>query len=176
MLPNSILKECSQFLSQANGNPLYRALPRQGDGFRKVKMRKKNKYSHRFEKFFDKAFDAHYKDFRLRSMVAKTSYPETIESDREVFYIFPIDGYKVLYNDQINDYTSYIESFEPLIDHEEAAEKVLSPLFEYAYTAGNIQDAAKSGADILVYGIPYYYAIRESLIVNYNDFVSHCGN
>lgn len=173
MPPSSIIKECSTFLKDAGASPLYKMLPSVGEGFRRVKIRKKSKHEHLFERYFDMAFGSEYKDLRLRSMIAQTNEPIVESNGMEVFYVFPIDGYRILYNKQIPDYAQYIEALSETIHNTNSVEELLTHLFQYAYQHGTAKEAAESGTDVLVYDIPYYYAVRKSLITNYNDFITY---
>lgn len=172
MPPSSILKECSEFLDRSGGRPLYRLLPTEGEGFRKVKIRKKNRHEHSFERYFDMAFGHRYKDLRLRSMIAQSREPESNNPSLEAFYVFPTNGFRILYNQQIDDYNSYIKTLEGILHNTGSMEQLLKNLFEYAYVEGDIVDAMKSGSDILIYDIPYYYAVRKSLIHDYHNFIN----
>lgn len=173
MPPSSILKDCSEFLSKAGNSPLYKLLPTSGEGFRKIKIRKKNRHEHSFERYFDMAFGHQYKDLRLRSMIAQSKEPDNKNPLLEPFYVFPTNGFKILYNQQIDDYASYIKNLEGILHNTGSMEQLLKSLFEYAYVEGDILEAVKSGSDILVYDIPYYYAVRKSLVQSYDNFISY---
>lgn len=174
MLPSSILKECNQFLTESNTKPLLRALPKIGDGFRKVKVRKKSRYNNPLEHYFDIAFFTKYKEIRLRSMIVQTTIPAEIQADQELFYVFPINDYKILYNPQVNDYVAYATSLRPIIETLHSAESLLVDLFEHTYESQGLEQAIDSGAEILIYNIPYYYAIRSSLYNDYKDVLTGC--
>ena len=176
MLPNTILKECKQFLDESKCRPLLRALPTNGEGFRRIKVRKKSKYLHPLEKHFDTAFQNKYKEIRLRSMIVQTTPLTWMVAEHEPFYVFPIDGYKILYNKQVTDYTQYAAYLHGIIDSTKDYESLLSQLFEYAYETSSLPQAIDSGAEILIYDIPYYYAIRASLVENYSNFVTLCND
>ena len=172
MLPDTIIRECSQFLSETNGTPLIRTLPIVGEGFRKVKLRKRNRYTEQSEVFFDKAFSDRQVELRLRSMIAHSIPPVDIADELELFYVFPINGYKILYNKNVNDYREYASTLAPIIATS-VAEELLTQLFEYTYEDDDINDAILAGAEILIYNISYYYAVRASLYGGYDDLVSN---
>lgn len=176
MLPSSILKECNQFLAESNSKPLLRALPKIGDGFRKVKVRKKNKYNDPLEQYFDIAFLNKYREIRLRSMIVQTTAPNLTTEDKELFYVFPINEYKILYNRQIDSYAAYAASLRPVVENLDSAESLLVHLFEHTYESHSLEEAIDAKAEILIYNIPYYYAIRSSLYQDYNDVLTGCIN
>lgn len=172
MPPSSIIANCRQFLSESNGQPLYKMLPTNGEGFRRVKIRRKARHSHLLEKYFDMAFREEYPDLRLRSMVAHTRIPTDVSSPyEELFYVFPTDGYKVLFNRNLNDYETYLDSLNPLIS---SSETLVKDVIEYSFEKSlHIHEAIEIGGDVLVYNIQNYYAIRASLIADYNNFVTY---
>lgn len=174
MPPKSILHNCSQFLRESEGKPLYRLLNSSGDGFRRIKIRKKNRHEFELEKYFDKAFSHEYKDVRLRSVIAHTSPPAQEDPSREPFYIFPTDGYKALFNRQVSDYVEYIKELQLSIDGCGNPDQLMEMLFSYAYVStDNIQEAMLPNSTILIYGIQDYYAVRVSLVEDYNNFINY---
>lgn len=172
MLPDTILNECSEFLLRSECRPLYRPLQISGDGFRRVKIRKKASYAHRYDEYFDLAFKHKREDLRLRSLIAQTQTTPVMDAALERFYVFPINGYKILYSQQIKDYSEYLKLLESVLSDTDMADSILKKLFQNAYQEDSIIDAMDTGSNILVYNIPYYYAIRESLIVDYKAFVA----
>lgn len=171
MLPTTITTTCSDFISETN-TPLYRVLPARGEGFRKIKIRRKTKHNHQFEQYFDDAFGSQYKDMRLRSLIAHTREPQNIALDMEVFYVFPPNGYKLLFAHHIENFDEHIATLGTMLNqHSESASDLLKRVFEFTYQQGSISEAAKTGADVMIFDIQNYYAIRKSLIVDYNKFV-----
>lgn len=173
MPPSSIIKECSEFLESSNGRPIFRMLPTAGEGFRKIKIRKKTRHNKEFERYFDMAFREQYKDLRLRSMIAQTKPLTSVSSGMEEFYIFPPNGFQVMFNKQVESYVEYIDSLQDVIASSNNAEELLRSLFRYTYTNGDIGDAIAHGSDILIYDIPYYYAVRKSLFPDYSSFITY---
>ncbi len=173
MPPSSIIKECSEFLESSNGRPIFRMLPSSGEGFRKIKIRKKTKHTKEFERYFDMAFREQYKDLRLRSMIAQTKPHADVTVGMEEFYIFPPNGFQVIFNKQIESYAEYIDSLQEVIQTSNNAEELLRSLFRYTYTKGNISEAISCGSDVLIYDMSYYYAVRKSLFPDYSSFITY---
>lgn len=174
MPPSTLVKECSQFLQQSEKNPLFKLLPSHGEGFRKVKIRKKKTHEYKIEKYFDIAFMGEYKDLRLRSLIAHTKEPDIIPEGRELFYVFPVDGYKVLVNPVIQDYKEFIFSLECALQTANIdSSSILNDLFSTGYSESDIKSAAAHKSDIFIYGISHYYAIRKSLVDDYHNFISY---
>lgn len=171
MLPKTIQLECSQFLAESAGLPLIKSLPSVGEGFRKVKVRRRNSYSHEYERYFDASMSGIYKDIRLRSIMIDRSTSIIEDDSLEPFYIFPIDGYKILYNKHVTNSTQYMQEIDKIVKDSVDAENLLKHLFEFTYGNIDLKTALQEDAEIIIYSIPYYYAIRKTLIENYANFI-----
>lgn len=170
ILPPTIKRECSIFLHESNNKPLIKNLSIRNDGFKKIKVRKKKKQDI-FIEAFNIAFPEHKNIFQ-RSIFANgdnASIPPT-NSDIEPFYIFPIDGYKFMYNIQVkNSSLEYKESIDNILKNinENAAIEIFSDIIRKNYNNNDLEHGINSDAEIIIYGIPYYYAIRKSLVDHY---------
>lgn len=103
-------------------------------------------------------------------MVAQTATPSIIAPGDEIFYVFPPNGFRVLYNTQIDDYFDYINTLDNIIaDSPDVNEDIVKDVIGDAYTETDLTNAFKNGSDVLIYNISYYYAIRESLLQNVID-------
>lgn len=166
----TIESECSQFLKESKQLPLYKMLPRKYDGFTKVKVRYQKNLAD-----IDKLFFEYYKTERnLFTKCIITNGVQNICEEREKFYIFPINGYKFLYNTQIGDYQStYTEMLNVLHNNIEpsAVNSIIHDHFKTTYTSSNLACGIETGCQIILYGIPYYYAIRASIIEDYSNFL-----
>jgi hypothetical protein len=172
MLP-TLSKECSEYLNLSQGCPLLKNLPIHNDGFRKVKVRKKKNLNSNFIELFNEVFEDH-DDLYQRAVFASSNIlvPDPIENV-EPFYIFPIDGFKFVYAENVsNTSNTYKEMFDKLmqnLDNEQGIEIFLDVL-RFNYKKDDLVHGIKSGSEIIIYGIPYYYAIRKSIIDDYRKF------
>ena len=171
MLLPTLYKECSDYLRESKGLPLLKNLSVHYDGFKKVKVRKKNKHDATVEAF-NKSFPKHKNAFQ-RSIFANTesTFMQSVDLLLEPFYIFPVDGYKFVYNPQVSNFANqYGKDIQNLINtvSKSAAIDMISMVIAQSYTDKNLYEGMKSGAEIILYGIPYYYAIRKSLVDDYN--------
>jgi len=175
MLP-TIEKECSIFLKESNGYPLLKNLPTNNDGFRKVKVRKKKNVSDNLTNVFNETFKD-YNDLLQRAIFAYTiiSFDPSEDLEYEPFYIFPINGYKFLYAEGVvNTTESYKNTLDKLLEtYGENGIKTFQELLKYQYSFTKLGDALNSYSEIIIYDIPYYYAIRYSLIEDYQKFVGY---
>ena len=169
ILPPTIKHECSIFLEESNNKPLIKNLSIYNDGFKKIKVRKK-KQQDIFTKAFNIAFPEH-KDIFQRSIFANgDNAVMPIINNVEPFYIFPIDGYKFMYNIQVkNSSIEYKESIDNILKNinVSAAIEIFSDIIRKSYNNIDLEHGINSDAEIIIYGIPYYYAIRKSLVDHY---------
>ena len=170
ILPPTVKRECSIFLKESNNKPLIKNLSIRNDGFKKIKVRKK-KQQNVFINAFNIAFPEH-KDIFQRSVFANGDNAINMDSNNEIepFYIFPIDGYKFLYNTQVrNSSIEYKESIDNILKNinVSSAIDIFSDIIRKNYSNSNLEHGIDSDAEIIIYGIPYYYAIRKSLVDHY---------
>lgn len=168
MIP-TISNECSQFLKESNGQYLVKNLPKKYQGFAKVKVRLR-KQKTGFGENLNKAFEDEKSHLHQRSVFAYTDTSMLSDTpDTEPFYIFPIDGYSVMFNPVIKDAEKDYNQYNELkIDNE-----IISDQLKISYQTGSISEAINSSCEIIIYGIPYYYALRVSLVEDYNLFFNN---
>jgi hypothetical protein len=166
MIP-TISNECSQFLTESNGNYLVKQLPSAYQGFSKVKVRLgKNKKG--FVENFNRAFEDRRPSLHQRAIFAHANINLLQETQErtEPFYIFPIDGYSIMFNPAVTDSSTDYTEYEKLhIDGD-----IVSDQLKMSYQSGSLSEALRSNCEIIIYGIPYYYALRSSLIEDYALF------
>ena len=186
MVPISIQNECSQFLNSSNGKPLYKMLPSYGDGFRKIKIRKKKHHENKFDVCFDSAFNDMFKDVRRRSLIVSQDLqytqnvnyekqkmkPTTSGYDKEPFYIFLPNGFEIIFNEQITDFIEYMKQLETVIDESPSNKEMMEGIFKQSFENKELLQTSKYNNDLIVYNIKYYYAIRCSLVDDYNKFIN----
>jgi hypothetical protein len=173
-----IKENCHQFLSEAGGVPMVKFLPKDYDNFQKVKLRKRKKAG-KFAETFNEAFEHEMSQLRERSLFANGEiYLETIhntDKSIEPFYVFPIDGYDFIYSQKVkNSDEKYSIIFNEIFNQlgERSTEEVFSDLLKFTYTSQDLQEGLKSGAEIIMYGIPYYYAVRKSYVNDYEEILT----
>lgn len=171
MLP-TIASECSEFLMESCGRPLVKNLPVAKAGFCKVKVRHQ-RLANEFVESFNSAFAASHSKLLQRAVIArgvKASIPPTSTSV-EPFYIFPINGFRYMYN-PVASTTDYNETYARLLGSVgAAASEILKDLLKYDYVFDNLVEGIDAGSEIIIYGIPHYFALRKSLVGDYDQFV-----
>lgn len=172
MLP-TIEKECSQFLEQSFGYPLLKNLPSNTDGFRKVKVRKRNQTGMIYN-LFDSTFKEDYSQILQRCVFAYGEQGLELPSeDTEPFYIFPIDGYKFMYAENVISTTDNYKNVLDLLLETigDTAIETLQDVLKYQYKHDKLYEALTEQSEIIIYNIPYFYAIRKTLVDNYYEFL-----
>lgn len=173
MLP-TIQTECSTFLKESIGHPLIKNLPRDNHGFRKVKVRKK-KQSEMLTAAFNEAFKDDHSQLLQRSVFAhgEKSFEPSTDFQLEPFYIFPIDGFRFMYADNVISTTEdYRKTLNLLMDNlGNDGIETFQEVLKYQYKHDKLYEALTGNTEIIVYNIHYYYAIRCSLIERYSDFL-----
>jgi hypothetical protein len=171
----TIQNECSQFLTESRGYPLLKNLPTNQDGFRKVKVRKKKNLKNEIIEAFNDTFKSHT-DLMQRSIFAHSveAFQPSKTADFEPFFIFPINGYKYLYAQNVANTTeTYKTTLSTLIEnYGENGIKTFQEVLKHQYSFSDLENGLSSKTEVIVYDIPYYYAIRYSLIEEYEEFLN----
>lgn len=173
MLLPTIKKECSKFLTESRATPLLKNLPTSYDGFSKIKVRVKNK-NEIFIDAFNLSFSKHKRNLFQRAIFAngEISFTPSVEEKLEPFYIFPINGFKFIYNPVVTNafenYKHAVENLMKYVPSETVAIEMFSKVIQSSYRAEKLDFGILCGSEIIIYNIPYYYAIRKSLIDDYS--------
>jgi len=171
LLLRSISSDCSEFITEASGLPLFKALPVTYEDFRKVKVRKA-KRSSKFSKTFNEAFDDEMKNLRERSVFANGQKPEP-DTDKDVFYVFPKNGYRYMYCTEVQHSTAdYKQVFDSIFENADQPEQIIHDLLKFSYVRENLNEGIDSNAEIIFYNIPYYYSVRTTLYESYNNLLT----
>jgi len=141
-----------------------------------VKVRKR-KADDSFTEAFNEAFVEEHFELRQRAIFANgsLSFQTSIDPLQEAFYIFPVDGYKYMYSKEVEHSGSeYRDVFEAVFAQlgDTKTNDVLTDLLRFSYTSNNLVEGIDHGAEIILYGIPYYYAVRSATYNSYNDLLS----
>lgn len=169
---NIIRTECSQFLSESQGLPLYKALPSHYSDFQKVKVRFK-RHENIVENTFNQAFET--PKLAQRAVFAYSNIP-TIMENTDLFYVFPINKYKFLYSKEVtnsnSEYKQVIDVMLEAFDSIDKATEIVSDLLKYTYSTTNLYEGLLAQSEVILYGIPYYYAIRANQRPKYSHIIT----
>lgn len=171
-----IADSCNQFIYESCGFPLLKNLPTNYDDLHRVKVRQRklnDDVDHRFNQAFG---EEHYK-LRQRAVFANgvTSFIPSTEKDQEPFFIFPINGYKFMYSKEVENSTvSYKQVFDTLHDQfgTDKGNQVIIDLLKFTYTQENLAEGIESGAEIIIYNIPWFFALRATTVLDYDQTIS----
>lgn len=162
-----ISTQCCEFIRESGGEPIYKLLPDSYNDFQKVKVRQ-HKRLEEVDQAFNQAFQS-YANLRQRTVFAN-GIMEQSHGDLQPFYIFPINGYKYLYNKEIRDsHTEYKHTLNTLLeqlDNTDAVE-MITDLLKYTYTNVQLAEAIRCRSEIMFYNIPYFYAAKVNMYESY---------
>jgi len=172
---------CAQFIKESQGQPLFKNLSVGYNNFDKIKVRKRKGEASDFTETFNEAFEQQHPGLRQRAIFANgsPSFQPLFDGVVEPFYVFPIDGYKFMYSKEVeNSGQEYKQVFDTLFEQfgEEKGNEVLTDLLKFTYTSQNLNEGITSGSEIIIYGIPYFYAIRTNTADNYQELLSTITN
>lgn len=167
--------DCSVFLRESKGLPMYRSLPSSYEDFHRVKVRLQ-KRKDGVSDVFERAFGQDFNNLRQRAIFASSTKP-VVEDNTEPFYVFPTNGYRFLYSKEVtnsnHDYRNVIDKLVSELGNLNEATDIVTDLLKYTYSTSMLNEGISSGAEIIFYSIPYYYAVRASTY-NYDDLgLSH---
>ena len=176
-----IAERCSDFIEESEGHPLLKNLPTDYGDFHKVKVRlRKNRKEDTkdFAEMFNNAFKDEIHKLRERAIFSngETTFRESEDEEQEPFFIFPIDGYDYMYSGEVeNSSTNYKNAFDSILEQlgEGEGEDIITELLKFNYTTDNLAEGIDSGSEIIIYGIPYFYAIRAQTVDNYQDLIKN---
>lgn len=163
---------CSEFLAQSGGLPLFK-MKEALSVFSKSKVRFHDK-SNVFIETFNKAFFEEHgvRNLHQRSIFA-SSTPHA-DLDRLV-YVFPKNGFRFFYNSQVPDANAqYKFVFEQLLEEfdQKHAENTVKDLLRYTYETQDLQNGIANGAEVIIYDIPFYYAVKANHFPDYKELLN----
>lgn len=165
-------EQCSSFIAESRRIPILKNLPTKYHDCHKVKVRKQKAHA-KITIPFNEAFDNHTHHIRQRSIFANGQRSFVSEAFQlEPFYVFPIDGYQFIYSKTVTDsFDAYTQVFESLIDRfgPEVGNKMLTDVLKFSYTNDKLAEGIASGSEIVLYNIPFYYAVRVSSTPSYDS-------
>lgn len=173
-LLEKIKYECSEFIQCSESLPLVKTLKKNPANFKKVKVRTKSKKND-FIEAFNEAFSEEYKNIHGRSIFCNGSHTITELNEYERIYVFPINGFKYLYNPNVTFVEEYKKLYETLNSSMSGVdvESLFIDMIEYSYKSvqTSFKDALFSQKEIIIYGIPYYYAVKVNKFPHYSDLI-----
>lgn len=171
---HQVKSECSQFISEAHGLAIHKALPKSYSDIHKVKVRFKKK-ADLVSAAFNHAFLHETHKISQRAVFAQSDLIEHTSPDLDIFYVFPINNYKFLYSKEVtnssSDYKQVVDTIFESFDDVEYATGIITDLLKFSYSSQNLNEGITAGSEIIFYGIPYYYAVRASTFPDYTQII-----
>lgn len=172
-----VKRKCSQFLENSQGLPLLKNLPSSYTDLHKVKIRHKQNTSDVSETM-NKAFENNYRNLYQRSLFCNGQLSFVAEhTDHEPFYIFPVDGFRFVYCTEVQSSSvQYKDTFDTLLERfgndKNQTIDILTDLLKHTYTDKYLHEGIDSGAEIIIYNIPCYYAVRCNVVEDYDHLLT----
>lgn len=164
-----IQESCPQYLQESAGLPLLKALPCSYANLQKVKVRLQ-KHKDSVNEVFDKAFGNQFLNLRQRAIYTNARVPQLVEGF-EPFLVFPIDGYSYLYSKEVansgKDYQHIIETLVETMTDQQQVNEIIIDILKKTYSMEHLSEGIQSDSEVIFYGIPYYYAVRASVVQDY---------
>ena len=146
--------QCEQFLFESRGYPLIVELNRKVklDCFRQIKLRwKKNK-----------AYQV-YQQIIPDLQTSKAFWPIRFAPlSNTTYYIFPINNFKFAYNPAIENL------YDCIVDN--ADDNELLTALKLTYNSTMLSTGLQNQREIVLYNIPYCFAVKTTCIPNYSEF------
>lgn len=166
---------CSGFVSESCGLPLYKMLPTTYADIQKVKVRQQRK-ADVVDHVFNEAFSAEFKNLRQRAIISHSSPPTTVHENMELFYVLPPNGFKFLYSKEVVnssfEYKKVIDTIFEHVDSIDAAADIVTDMLKYTYTNDALHEGISAHAEIIIYNVPYYFAVRAGTYPDYSKLIS----
>ena len=178
----SILADrCAEFIEESGGHPLLKNLSNEYGDFHKVKVRKRKRRKQdpqQLAKIFNETFEDEIQNLRERAIFANgiATFTESVNEDLEPFYIFPTDGYEFMYSQEVeNSSQDYKTAFDAIFEEfgTEKGNGVMKDLLKFTYTSDNLAEGINSGSEIIIYNIPFFYAIRAETVNDYDELITN---
>lgn len=174
-IQTTIQRYCSQFIEEANRQPLYKWLPNTYNDLHKVKVRQQKKQD-AVTHVFNKAFEQEHVNIRQRAIFTYSHIPENTDPSQDLFFVFPTDGYKYMFCTEVqNSTTEYRHMISTLLetmsDNNQRVFDIVSDLLKFTYTKTNLLEGILKGTEIIFYGIPSFYVVRCNSVDNYQSIL-----
>lgn len=168
-----ILDECSNFISESQGNPLFKNLPPPSNYVAPGTFRVKVRHKKNNEIITELYSAALVPNVRERSIFVHGTKQEQTKNEQP-FYVFPRNGYKYLYSCEVHESSEeYKEILDTLVETvgSERAYGIITDMLKYTYSNNNLSEAVQQGVEIMFYGIPYYYAVAIEAFPDYSELI-----
>ena len=162
LIKQIVKSECSDFIYESHGLPLYKSLPSTYGEMKRVKVRfqkPRDVTSEIFENVFGESRPGGFKE---RSVIAYPS-PPILKEGHELFYVFPTDGFKFIYSpmikDSITDLGGVVNTLMTQLDIVEST-SIAADLLKYSYQCDNLVEGILSDSEIIIHDMSNFIVVR----------------
>ena len=168
-LSNIIRAECGEYLRLSEGLPLFKTLPSSYGAFKRVKVRFQ-KAKDPTSAVFEAAFGHNKPGFRERVVITYPTPQEVLET-HDLYYIFPVDGFRYMFSPMVRDSNvdigGVVNTLIERLDFTEGS-SLAADLLQYSYQNTNLVEGLRSEAEILLFDLPNFLAVRVDIDPHYN--------
>lgn len=177
--PLTVIKsECSSFLHESAGSPIYKNITTSSSpisaGMFKIKVRHKKSDNTPISMAYNSAFT---QNLREKAVFAYSNITLCEQND-SLCYVFPKNGYKFLYSKEIThsneEYKGVLDSLIENVDMDKAY-TIITDMLKFTYTDKNLNEGIQSEAEIILYHLPYFYAVSTKRYPDYNSLLKTIG-
>lgn len=167
---------CKQFLSMTD-KPLLKGFLNHTEDFVKMKIRFHKRQSDLIDIFNEAFFNKfNVSNFHQRSIFANGERSFVKNKLTQPYYVFPTNEFKFAYSREIkNSNSEYQNTFESLLEKIELnvdnIADIVKDLMIYSYVENELERGIVEGCEIIIYNIPYYYAVNANTFPNYNELL-----
>ena len=150
---------------------MFKTLPETYPDFHRVKVRHAKKKTN-FDQSLNIAFESERTHFSQRAIFASG---QTNNLNENSFYVFPTNGFHFLYNTAITETDeNHLKAFDEICEKfgDKRGGELFAEVLRFSYTPQNLVEGISSGSEIILYGIPSYYAMRVSSVDDYDDVLT----
>ena len=172
---DTIRSSCGTFL-QSTDTPLMKGLHSSLPSS-KVKVRFHKRQDNFVEVFNEALFQkVNTPNIHQRCVFANGPTSFKVEMNTVPHYIFPIDGYRFLYNDRVTDvneeFRQVMSELKSELKSVEQATDIIRDLLFHTYTSSDLDRGIVEGYEIIIYNIPYYFAINAKSFPVYEQLLT----
>lgn len=171
-----IRRTCDQYIS-STVEPLLKTIKEKEDNFIRMKVRFHKRQSD-FIGVFNEALSQKFNIPNLHQRSIFANGNKTFIGDRtESYYVFPINGFKFMYNPQIvSSNAEYRSMFDRLLEDmngdDNKVSSIMKDLISDNYIGENLENGIVEGCEIILYNIPYYYAVKVEAFPDYSELLN----
>lgn len=157
-----LIDHCKDFINSTD-KPLIKSLYSRSGTFEKVKVR------HRPCDIIGECFNNAFAD-KGNNIYNRGIFINENNVSVNTYYVMPVNGYRFLYSKEIKNLHNYVNRFITEVNTTPDI-MLISDMLRLSYIDEKLHVAQASHCEIVIYNIPFFYAVKTSSISNYHDLI-----